>query len=102
LPRRPPTSPLSPSPTLVRSERVEEEPLVPRGREPQKRVRKRLHQKLVVERVLVRVQEHGRESSRFPRGEEVLGPPRSIRRLERRDRKSTRLNSSHVKISYAV
>src|SRR5207302_9703916 len=28
--------------------------------------------------------------------------PRRVRDLKRRDRKSTRLNSSHVKISYAV
>src|SRR5438874_10006350 len=29
-------------------------------------------------------------------------PPKSRRRCRRRDRKSTRLNSSHVEISYAV
>src|SRR5690349_23166564 len=29
-------------------------------------------------------------------------PPRSARRRRQRDRKSTRLNSSHVEISYAV
>src|SRR5690606_41362439 len=37
-----------------------------------------------------------------PAREEAAGPARARRAASRRDRKSTRLNSSHVKISYAV
>src|SRR5690606_40727385 len=49
----------------------------------------------------------GTPRSRSPAGArrrspEALWFPRCLRRFPKRDRKSTRLNSSHVKISYAV
>src|SRR5690606_41554934 len=44
----------------------------------------------------------GRRAARPGRGGGVPGPARRRHRRLRADRKSTRLNSSHVKISYAV
>src|SRR5690606_40860386 len=40
--------------------------------------------------------------SQLPRTHQLICPFRPVRRDIVRDRKSTRLNSSHVKISYAV
>src|SRR3989442_9195199 len=84
--RRPPRSTLFPYTTLFRSRAAEPDP------EPSLKVRNRslaaAHddaRRLVVEIVLVQV------DRAFGRG-----------RLGQGDRKSTRLNSSHVRISYAV
>src|SRR5438067_7146967 len=77
--RRPPISTLFPYTTLFRSLRL---PLVPRSR--------------------------GRPGPRAPHRPQRVRPPRSRHRrdtageAQARDRKSTRLNSSHVSISYAV
>src|SRR5690606_39788033 len=95
----PPSAPLFPYTTLFRSERVVAALLA--------RLRGR--------RVLVRGR-HPRGSVHVPRGVRRRHPRGALRPLRRRrlraapghpgrcarDRKSTRLNSSHVKISYAV
>src|SRR3712207_8965227 len=78
--RRPPRSTLFPYTTLFRSHR-------PRARPPDARGLRR------------------QPPDPPPRGPDrdpvLLGPPVGEQRLHRRDRKSTRLNSSHANISYA-
>src|SRR5690606_41371893 len=92
---RPPTATLFPYTTLFRSRHVRRPPAQPH---PQRL--------LSVQRA-----EHGaarptRRRVRLRRGHQrdlPRAPPRRLRPQPRvRDRKSTRLNSSHVKISYAV
>src|SRR5690349_24173690 len=80
--RRPPRSTLFPYTTLFRS-------AGPRGRARDGRARARRHRD--------RAERRHRQPDVLPRGGHA--PPR--RQLPR-DRKSTRLNSSHVEISYAV
>src|SRR5438874_10614107 len=54
-------------------------------------------------RFLVRFAARCRAANRAESGREISRPPRQARAgLGRSDRKSTRLNSSHVEISYAV
>src|SRR5207249_10903067 len=84
---RPPTSTLFPYTTLFRSR-----PLVPRPIE--------LVQDLEISWAIVRPEEDAREEQSASHGE---GPRRSaVLNHVGLDRKSTRLNSSHVSISYAV
>src|SRR5258705_8011310 len=78
--RRPPRSTLFPYTTLFRSGRVR------RPRRPGQAVE-----------AVRRVAERG-----FVRGQRVRGMVRLQQDLVRRDRESTRLNSSHLGISYAV
>src|SRR5690606_41067031 len=99
--RPPPPSPLFPYTTLFRSEA--------------RLAFRRIHERVLVER-LERVEDADRELQavevrrrvidlREPVRVDVPEPDRAQRRVGRRaveDRKSTRLNSSHVKISYAV
>src|SRR5437868_10085528 len=59
-----------------------------------------LHDALPISRV--RTLGLGHRLRRVTAGEDVLGQVQLERRREDRDRKSTRLNSSHVSISYAV
>src|SRR5207253_8828822 len=94
-PRRPRTSPLFPSTTLFRSRRQDQQPcaiadgaggiIVGNGRVEREAARdhaKRLH---------------------HPESQPVAAQQgAALRQVERPDRKSTRLNSSHVAISYAV
>src|SRR5690606_39296169 len=93
--RRPPTSTLLPSTTLFRS--VDEQHLLHLGQLRVREPRPRVH------RVVPQPRRHLEQRGPVP------APPRPVvlRALVRpygrtRDRKSTRLNSSHVKISYAV
>src|SRR5690606_41571109 len=80
--RRPPRSPLFPYTTLFRSgERRRERGRMPRHPSPLRRG--------------ASLRQEGRECGVHLVG---VGPEQSVRG----DRKSTRLNSSHVKISYAV
>src|SRR5256885_8127236 len=74
--RRPPRSTLFPYTTLFRSER-----------QPQRH----LQQGAVELRVVGQHADHG-----------PLVDPAGVRQVDERDRKSTRLNSSHLVISYAV
>src|SRR5690349_23793549 len=86
---RPPRSTLFPYTTLFRSHGAEEHGERRAGESDYHRVEVR------TESVLAQVDED--VSPRFERGVKV-----SKRDVERADRKSTRLNSSHVEISYAV
>src|SRR5436190_17314988 len=64
-----------------------------------------LHDALPIYPVQLRERGYGRPLRGTKRGREGGGDGRSMpraRRQERRDRKSTRLNSSHTVISYAV
>src|SRR5207249_11857347 len=80
---RPPISTLFPYTTLFRSQHAEH----PRGHAP--------HHEAEDQRERDRLAQH--------RGEHAAPEPRCwARRSRSRDRKSTRLNSSHVSISYAV
>src|SRR3712207_8566169 len=79
--RRPPRSTLFPYTTLFRSAAVGG-----LGDEPAGRIRA----------------DPGARVRRAPRARERRHGGRALRRLRRRDRKSTRLNSSHANISYAV
>src|SRR5690606_39770018 len=93
--RPPPGSALFPYTTLFRSRPVQEHDAFPEALEAQLAQRRRLQR--VLEREVV-------EGALDHRAQLRLRKPRGggIDRRERRDRKSTRLNSSHVKISYAV
>src|SRR5256885_12711733 len=83
--RRPPSSPLFPSPPLSRSA----------GRRRRTRGRARA--------VLRRLRPPGAHAREAAEREGVLGAVRRrVARLRAQDRKSTRLNSSHLVISYAV
>src|SRR5258707_7738987 len=83
--RRPPRSTLFPYTTLFRS----------RQRQPKRGVE--LHS-LRVRRIVANLKRYIR-----PKGFIELERPRELgRQVGRRDRKSTRLNSSHANISYAV
>src|SRR3712207_8242244 len=88
--RRPPRSTLFPYTTLFRSQDEEGDPLVPV-------VPETVRPALVHERVVARTE-------RVPRPRVVDGqlPGQDVERLREGDRKSTRLNSSHANISYAV
>src|SRR3712207_6542391 len=87
--RRPPRSPLFPYTTLFRSERDGE-----RRREQPRPGRARHRQNQ-------RDQHPGqRDSQQQPLQAQL--PPHRQKHPERQDRKSTRLNSSHANISYAV
>src|SRR3989454_4676280 len=98
--RRPPRSTLFPYTTLFRSARGEE-------RDRREQSEERLGQAPVDDRERV-CQEHHAEPAEHALGHdgrdggqaEPAEPP--TRAPERRDRKSTRLNSSHLVISYAV
>src|SRR3712207_7132575 len=83
--RRPPRSTLFPYTTLFRSDEVLGDDLAPPAP---------VHAVEVVEAAL-ELDEHLVEAP-------ALAAPRRERRLPTRDRKSTRLNSSHANISYAV
>src|SRR5436309_8991174 len=85
--RLPPRSPLFPYTTLFRSVRLSLHPL--RSRDP------RLRQLLLPPRHVPRL-------SASPALAGEPGVPARLRLPRGGDRKSTRLNSSHVKISYAV
>src|SRR5207253_8840413 len=80
----PPTSPLFPYTTLFRSQR-------PLGRS---------HEPSLDPQLDLRPQDSARDVPHTPIGRLDLAAP--LRRRARTDRKSTRLNSSHVAISYAV
>src|SRR3712207_9272801 len=100
--RRPPRSTLFPYTTLFRSargpRRVVGSPDV-RVRGPPRPVRGRLTDRRVTPCVTTRSSEHV-GTARDPVG---LEPAVTLRSEEQpRDRKSTRLNSSHANISYAV
>src|SRR3712207_7375106 len=94
--RRPPRSTLFPYTTLFRSDEVLAAPLVlPVERQP--------GEDGIVPFGLLEVE--GTEVARqLGLGNGRIGddPPQVFRRLRRPDRKSTRLNSSHANISYAV
>src|SRR3712207_8536606 len=87
--RRPPRSTLFPYTTLFRS--LPPRPARPRGREPDR----------ATARPRPRALRHGGAAERQTprRSKPRPGPPR---RPPKEDRKSTRLNSSHANISYAV
>src|SRR3989442_11828228 len=83
--RRPPRSTLFPYTTLFRSRRLDGKTFVP----------------------LAGIQIYGQHAEfvRFEEGSKIKRRPTSVSPLydrQVRDRKSTRLNSSHVRISYAV
>src|SRR5690554_7067835 len=82
--RPPPRSTLFPYTTLFRSARAHPQRLRPRGACASAR---ELQQRVGAAEQVLRLRP---------------GAPRRRRRPESRDRKSTRLNSSHVRISYAV
>src|SRR3712207_7806824 len=82
--RRPPRSTLFPYTTLFRSRQGFG------ARRQRRRLRRRDDERLP------------RHAERRARGVEDSGPPRNSPRARRGDRKSTRLNSSHANISYAV
>src|SRR3712207_8705385 len=99
--RRPPKSPLFPSPTVFRSEMAAD-----RIGEGMHRRDRRIGEGLAGEH---RAEEH--RTARLPVGAVMHCPPNIApeepqglagKRLRNRDRKSTRLNSSHANISYAV
>src|SRR5690606_39886461 len=92
---RPPRPPLFPYTTLFRSGRQHPQPRVLGER---LRVHHRQHRVEVHERPRLRHPQRD-DAVHLAAGEELLGEP--LHAL-RGDRKSTRLNSSHVKISYAV
>src|SRR3712207_7292566 len=93
--RRPPRSTLFPYTTLFRSERDSRDPggAAAAG---QQHVESHGDRDRQPER---RAPERRRKQSA---GRDVPGAVAPIERQERRDRKSTRLNSSHANISYAV
>src|SRR3712207_6902828 len=94
--RRPPRSTLFPYTTLFRSRDGTSEPFYERGR------------RFLTEDVAQNARRRVRAALRRRGGRAVLVPrlphrrPRAGRGPARRDRKSTRLNSSHANISYAV
>src|SRR3712207_9007773 len=92
--RTPPKSPLFPYPPLSRS------PLRAAGRPPPAhRLRGEEHPAVAARPA------RGRRGRRAPRRVELRGsaaPGAAVRVGDGRDRKSTRLNSSHANISYAV
>src|SRR3989442_4704190 len=85
--RRPPRSTLFPYTTLFRSEAAHGRSLVARPREGARPLRDR---------------RGGRARARAPGGPAEPRRPALDAHDGRTDRKSTRLNSSHVRISYAV
>src|SRR3712207_6928783 len=89
--RRPPSSTLFPSPTLFRSERCREAEPMGGGPEPAitGAAEAALRRMLSGNTVTCRMNHLG-------------GPPAARIKEGARDRKSTRLNSSHANISYAV
>src|SRR3712207_8427238 len=88
--RRPPRSTLFPYTTLFRSQRV----LDPRvGAPGDRREQPALRRGRAATRIL---QQEGASAVG------ILGHPRLVASLAEEDRKSTRLNSSHANISYAV
>src|SRR5690606_41798562 len=93
---RPPALPLFPYPTLFRSAADDREPGTAAGAAVADRVEDRdgRVRALLQHRALAAVQCHDRAQPRDAAEAQVAAT--------RRDRKSTRLNSSHVKISYAV
>src|SRR5205085_12166517 len=101
-PPPPPASPLFPSTTLFRSQRVPQ--LVRQHRQEFHPAPVRFLERLVQPCVL---DGHRRAPRQLLRQLQVVGPVPASRDLElakelaRRDRKSTRLNSSHSQISYA-
>src|SRR2546426_8622847 len=91
--RRPPRSTLFPYTTLFRSHRRGLDVGWEQPREPADAVRQRPGE---------RVQWRGRLPARRGPRQGLGGHPGSAAAKARRDRKSTRLNSSHLVISYAV
>src|SRR3712207_9020962 len=89
--RRPPRSTLFPYTTLFRSEEESRERREERAEVPGQQVRDRAQDRR-------RLDQRPDEN----RLAHVDSPPLVLRRALRRDRKSTRLNSSHANISYAV
>src|SRR5690349_22962545 len=88
--RRPPTSTLFPYTTLFRSESVH------RAAEERGRARSRQRAERAIDPQLERIDHHLKVR---------VAPSAAVLRIKprsERDRKSTRLNSSHVEISYAV
>src|SRR2546422_6514828 len=85
--RRPPRSTLFPYTTLFRS-------VISRPSHPPKQLARR--------RVAPRAHGTANSSRKSDRCDGRISPSRDRRRVRRRDRKSTRLNSSHGYISYAV
>src|SRR5256885_11820517 len=96
--RRPPRSTLFPYTTLFRSEVQLFEPVDLRSRE---RVGRKLGQRWAAPELECLV-EGGPRSRRVPAREQAARPRRAFREPRQVDRKSTRLNSSHLVISYAV
>src|SRR5690606_41913008 len=93
--RPPPRSPLFPYTTLFRSPKSSQ-PIILFVRGRLRQVKRRALQPYA-DVSWIHPLEGAVRHERFPDG------PRQVRRLARvQDRKSTRLNSSHVKISYAV
>src|SRR3712207_7936151 len=81
--RRPPRSTLFPYTTLFRSDLV---PVERRDRHDVERRQQQIDQDELAQ----------------PVARELRPPPHAVRRNPKRDRKSTRLNSRHANISYAV
>src|SRR5690606_39973345 len=98
LPRRPPISTLSPYPTLFRS-RLDTRTLEAQRTQAEAEVR-RAEENLATSEANVQL----RSSERRLAEQELKRFRELFQRghASRQDRKSTRLNSSHVKISYAV
>src|SRR5256885_9211646 len=93
--RRPPRSTLFPYTTLFRSAEVRLHELQP----PAQRVHRAAAARRAVDDPLGEVHDDARREPAYL-GDRFVAAP--ARRLARQDRKSTRLNSSHLVISYAV
>src|SRR3712207_8201799 len=93
--RRPPRSTLVPYTTLFRSQKQRALEREPDEEAADVRRRRQQHPLPAREPADHQLQDH-------PRGEQPGGIEQAVQSLRAQDRKSTRLNSSHAHISYAV